>query len=508
VGEGERQRAGGRGSDQGEGERQRAGGRGSDQGDATDSGRLWGGRFSQAPSAAAWALGRSTHFDVRLWREDLAGSRAHLAELHRLGLIDDGQHGRIATALGQIEDEFAGDTFVIDDGDEDLHGAVERRLIELTGEDGGRIRAGRSRNDQIATDLRRYLVRTVRTVVVPGVVQLIDALLDRAEATLDVIAPGYTHLQRAQPITVGHHLLAHGWAFDRDIGRLLDSAVRADVSGLGAGALAGTTLALDPARYASALGFASAAPNSMDAVADRDFAVEFLSAAAMLGVHMSRLGEEVVLWTSTEFGWARLGDAYSTGSSIMPQKRNPDVAELVRGKTGRLVGDLVALLVTLKGLPLTYNRDLQEDKEPVFDAVDTLTLCLPAMAGAVASLEFDVSGLRTSAAGGFALATDVAEALVAVGVVFREAHERVGRFVAACEERGVGLDGAGELFTSSFPELVRAGVEPADLVEPGRAVARRDSALGPAPQAARGQLTMLRDRCAAHLHTVGVAPVT
>ncbi|HSJ44649.1 MAG TPA: argininosuccinate lyase [Euzebyales bacterium] len=476
--------------------------------DATGRGRLWGGRFSQGPSEAAWALGRSTHFDVRLWREDLAGSTAHLAELHRIGLIDDDQRDRITAALRQIEAEFDDGTFMIDDDDEDLHGAVERRLIELAGEDGGRIRAGRSRNDQIATDLRRYLVRTIRTALVPALVELQAALLDQAEATLDIIAPGYTHLQRAQPVTVAHHLLAHGWAFDRDVGRLLDAAARADVSGLGAGALAGTTLALDPRRYASELGFAESAPNSMDAVADRDFAVEFLAAAAMLGVHLSRLGEEIVLWTSTEFGWARLGDAFSTGSSIMPQKRNPDVAELVRGKTGRLVGDLMALLVTLKGLPLTYNRDLQEDKEPVFDAVDTLVLSLPAMAGAVASLRFDVSGLRTMAADGFALATDIAEALVAAGVVFRDAHERVGRYVAACEQRGVTLDGAGELFTSSFPELARSGVEPADLVDPALAVARRDSPLGPAPQAASGQVAALRDRGAAHLRAVGASSTT
>jgi argininosuccinate lyase len=478
------------------------------EGDATGSGPLWGGRFAQGPSEAAWALGRSTHFDVRLWRDDMAGSIAHLAELHRIGLVDDDQRDRIARALRRIAAEFEDGTFVIDDGDEDLHGAVERRLIELAGEDGGRIRAGRSRNDQIATDLRRYLVRTVRTVVVPALIGLQAALLGQAEATLDVIAPGYTHLQRAQPVTVAHHLLAHGWAFDRDVGRLLDAAARADVSGLGAGALAGTTLALDPERYASALGFAAAAPNSMDAVADRDFAVEFLAAAAMLGVHLSRLGEEIVLWTSAEFGWARLGDAFSTGSSIMPQKRNPDVAELVRGKAGRLVGDLMALLVTLKGLPLTYNRDLQEDKEPVFDAVDTLTLSLPAMAGAVASLRFDVSGLSTRAADDFALATDVAEALVAAGVVFREAHERVGRYVAACEQRGVPLDGADELFASSFPELTHGPVDPADLLEPARAVAGRDSPLGPAPQAVRAQVAALRDRCTAHLDALRTTSMT
>jgi argininosuccinate lyase len=483
------------------GDDQRAGG-------ATGSGRLWGGRFVEGPSAAAWALGRSTHFDVRLWREDLAGSHAHLDELRRLGLVDDGQRDRIASALTRIGDEFADGTFAIADDDEDLHGAVERRLIELAGPDGGRIRAGRSRNDQIATDLRRYLVRTVRHELIPAVVALQQALIAQAERTIDVVAPGYTHLQRAQPVTVAHHLLAHAWAFDRDVGRLADAAGRADVSGLGAGALAGTTLALDPARYAEALGFARTATNSMDAVADRDFAVEFLAAAALVGVHLSRLGEEIVLWTSTEFGWARLGDAFSTGSSIMPQKRNPDVAELVRGKAGRVIGDLMALLVTLKGLPLTYNRDLQEDKEPVFDAVDTLAVSLPAMAGAVASLTFDADGLRTRAADGFALATDVAEALVAAGVVFREAHERVGQFVAMCEARGLTMDEAPDAFAEAFPELTATGAAPADLLEAGRAVARRASDLGPAPAAVAGQLAMLTRRCEDHLVAVGEPTLT
>ncbi|MBW3606024.1 MAG: argininosuccinate lyase [Actinobacteria bacterium] len=464
-------------------------------GTATDPGRLWGGRFALAPSAAAWALGRSTAFDVRLWPDDLAGSRAHLDELTRLELVTAEQRTRIGAALDTIEAEFADGRFVFNDGDEDLHGAVERRLIELAGADGGRLRAGRSRNDQIATDLRRYLLRTVRHTLLPALLELQDALLSQAEATADVVAPGYTHLQRAQPVTVGHHLLAHGWAFDRDIGRLLDAATRMDVSGLGAGALAATTLALDPDRYAHALGFTRSAPNSMDAVGDRDFAVEFLAAAALVGVHLSRLGEEIVLWTSTEFGWARLGDAFSTGSSIMPQKRNPDVAELVRGKTGRLVGDLVALLVTLKGLPLTYNRDLQEDKEPVFDAVDTLALSLPAMAGAVASLQFDASGLRAAAGDGFALATDLAEALVAAGVVFRDAHERVGRFVAQCEADGVNLDDAISRLPGAFPELDGADVDLGSLLDPAAAVDRRDSALGPAPAAVREQIAALRARC-------------
>jgi len=463
--------------------------------DATGSGRLWGGRFAEGPSAAAWALGRSTSFDARLWQDDLAGSHAHLAELARLGLVTPQQRERIGKALDAIAEEFAGGAFAFTDADEDLHGAVERRLIELAGEDGGRLRAGRSRNDQIATDLRRYLLRTIRAGIVPAVSALQMALVEQAEQAVEVVAPGYTHLQRAQPVTVAHHLLAHAWALERDVGRLRDAAARMDASALGAGALAGTTLALDPQRYAGALGFAGVAPNSMDAVADRDFAVEFLAAAAMLGVHLSRLGEEIVLWTSTEFGWARLGEAFSTGSSIMPQKRNPDVAELVRGKTGRLVGDLIALLITLKGLPLTYNRDLQEDKEPVFDAVDTLGLALPAMRGAVASLTFDTDGLRVKAADGFALATDLAEALVGAGVPFREAHERVGRFVADCERAGRTLDDAPGELARAFPELDDGSEAIVSLLAPGRAVARRSSPMGPAPASVRAQLRALRAAC-------------
>jgi argininosuccinate lyase len=466
--------------------------------DATGSGHLWGGRFAERPSESAWALGRSTHFDVRLWRDDLAGSRAHLDELVRLDLITDDQRARIAEALDAIEAEFAAGEFAFTENDEDLHGAIERRLIERAGEDGGRLRAGRSRNDQIATDLRRYLRRTIMTELIRAIAALQLALVDQAEQAIDMVAPGYTHLQRAQPVTVAHHLLAHAWALERDVGRLEDAAGRMDASALGAGALAGTTLPLDPQRYARALGFSGVVANSMDAVADRDFAVEFLSAAALLGVHLSRLGEEIVLWTSTEFAWARLGEAYSTGSSIMPQKRNPDVAELVRGKSGRLIGDLVALLVTLKGLPLTYNRDLQEDKEPVFDAIDTLGLALPAIRGAVASLQFDAAGLAAKAADGFALATDLAEALVGAGVPFRAAHERVGRFVAECERTGRTLQSAADELPHAFPELVGRH-DPGSLLSPDRAVRRRNSAVGPAPAAVRGQLQSLRAACTARL---------
>ena len=452
------------------------------------AGRLWGGRFSEQPAAAAWALGRSVDVDVRLWREDLDGSRAHAHELTRIGVLEPTDRDTILAALDGVHAEFADGRFVFVEGDEDLHGAIERRLVERCGETGGRLRAGRSRNDQIASDLRRYLVRAGGELVA-DVKDLQHALADKAETVLDWIAPGYTHLQRAQPVTLSHHLLAHAWALERDVGRLRDAAGRADVEALGSGALAGLTLDLDPGRYAAALGVASAAPNSMDAVADRDFAVEFLAATALLGVHLSRLAEEIVLWCSEEFAWAQVGDAYATGSSIMPQKRNPDVAELTRGKTGRLIGDLVALLVTLKGLPLTYNRDLQEDKPPVFDAVDTLALVLPALAGTVSSLRFDRDRLAASA-GGSALATDLAEELVRRGVTFRAAHERVGALVARLEQAGRGLvEVTDPELAGALPEL---GSGAAALLDAGAAVARRDAASGPAPERVEAQLRELR----------------
>jgi argininosuccinate lyase len=456
-------------------------------------GRLWGGRFAQAPDAAAWQLGRSVHFDVRLWPYDLAGSRAHAAELRRIGVLTDAEHERIRTALETIADELTAGRFAFEDGDEDLHGAVERRLVELAGETGGRLRAGRSRNDQIANDLRLYC-KDAGGELIAGIRALQHALADQAEASADWLVPGYTHLQRAQPTTLGHHLLAHGWALERDVDRLRDCLRRLDRCPLGAGALAGLTLDVDPRRYAAALGYADVAENSMDAVADRDFAVELLAAAALLGVHLSRLGEEIVLWSSHEFGWARVGDAFSTGSSIMPQKRNPDVAELVRGKAGRLIGALTALLTTLKGLPLTYNRDLQEDKEPLFDAVDTLALALPALAGTVRSLVFDRARLEADAAGGFALATDLAEALVRAGVPFREAHEQIGRLVAGCEARGVDVTDLtpGEL-ASALPQL--SDVD-GSLLDPHAAVARRAAPSGPAPERVRAQLAALRARLA------------
>ncbi len=457
--------------------------------DATAAGRLWGARFEAGPAEAAWALGVSTGFDARLWSHDLAGSRAHAGELHRIGVLDDDEHERLQHALRRCGDAFADGTFAFRDDDEDVHGAIERWLVDDLGVLGGKLRAGRSRNDQIANDLRLFL-KDACTTTIDGVRAVQAALVDQAEANLDLLAPGMTHLQRGQPVLLSHLLLAWFWMLDRDAGRLADARGRLDESVLGAGALAGLTLDLDPRAYADALGFDRVAANSMDAVAARDGATEFLAAAAILAVTCSRIGEEVVLWSTAEFGFARVGDAYSTGSSIMPQKRNPDIAELVRGKAGRVVGDLVALLTIAKGLPLTYNRDLQEDKEPVFDAVDTLDLVLPALAGTLASLRFDEDRLATAAAGGFSLATDLAEELVRRGVPFREAHEVVGGLVRVAEENGTDLDGVDpERIAAAHPAL-DTGV--ADLLDVRAAIERRSSSLGTATSSVRAQLDRAR----------------
>jgi argininosuccinate lyase len=376
-----------------------------------------------------------------------------------------------------------------------VHTALERGLLEQAGALGGKLRAGRSRNDQIATDLRLYL-RDHARLITSRLAELESALIGQAELHLDTPAPGLTHLQHAQPVLFAHQLLAHVQAFCRDVGRLQDWDKRAAVSPLGAGALAGSSLPLDPETVAAELGFDSAADNSMDAVSDRDFAAEFCFAAALLGVHLSRLGEEVVLWSSHEFGWAEIDDAYATGSSIMPQKKNPDVAELARGKAGRLIGGLTGLLTTLKGLPLTYNRDLQEDKEPVFDAVDTLLLVLPAMAGLMSSIRFNVKRMAQSAAGGHALATDLAELLVRRGVPFREAHEIVGHLVVWCQVHEC------ELADVSDGDLARVSPHLTPdvrevLTVPG-ALAARQSHGGTAPVRVAEQLGRIRKEVDEH----------
>jgi argininosuccinate lyase len=457
------------------------------------AGRLWGGRFTSGPEASAWRLGLSTHFDVRLWREDLAGSRAHATELARIGVLDADEHAQLDAALSRCAELFASGDFLIGPGDEDLHGAIERWLVEELGDLGGRLRAGRSRNDQIVSDLRLWAMAACDRIVT-GIVGLQTALMDQAEAHLDWLAPSYTHLQRAQPTVLAHPLLAFVWMLQRDAERVRDARGRIDRSVLGSGAVAGQTLGLDPERYAELLGFSGTTENSIDATASRDFVLELAAALAICATTCSRLGEELVLWSTTEFGFVRLGDGFSTGSSMMPQKRNPDVAELVRGKAGRVVGDLMALLTIVKGLPLAYDRDLQEDKEPIFDAVDTLELVLPALAGAVASCTFDRGRLEAAASDDFALATDVAEALVLLGVPFREAHERVGALVRAAELAGGGLrDLDPATVAAAHPDLVARWEE---LLDPREAVGRRTGRGGTAPEAVRSQLRSARSAAA------------
>jgi argininosuccinate lyase len=404
----------------------------------TDDTRLWGGRFASGPSPELAALSVSVHFDWRLAPYDLRASKAHARVLHAAGLLADDEATRMLLGLDELAQAVLSGEFRPTVADEDVHTALERGLLERLGALGGKLRAGRSRNDQIATDLRLYLRDQARRLT-GAIADLETALVDQAERHAGVAMPGMTHLQHAQPVLLAHHLLAHVHALARDVDRLRDWDRRAAVSPLGAGALAGSSLPLDPEAVAAELGFAGPAANSIDAVSDRDFAAEFLFAAALLGVHLSRLGEEIILWATPEFGWVRLADAWSTGSSIMPQKKNPDIAELARGKSGRFIGNLTGLLATLKGLPLAYDRDLQEDKEPVFDTVDQLLTLLPAVSGLVATLEFDTRRLAAAAPAGFALATDVAEWLVRRGVAFREAHEISGAFVSFCEDKGVDL---------------------------------------------------------------------
>lgn len=400
--------------------------------------RLWGGRFAGGPSDAMAALSLSTHFDWRLAPYDVQQTRAHARILHRAGLLTDDEVAAVISALDELAVEIESGELIPDPSDEDVHTAVERALIAKLGELGGRLRAGRSRNDQVSTDFRLYLRDHARQVAA-AVTDLQAALLGQARTHVSTCSPGFTHLQHAQPVSFGHELAKHVHALGRDVERLVDWDHRAARSPLGAGALAGSSLGLDPQAVAIDLGFDEALGNSIDATSDRDWVAEFLFVAAMIGVHLSRLAEEVILMCSREFGWATLDDAWSTGSSIMPQKKNPDVAELARGKSGRLIGNLTGLLATLKGLPFGYNRDLQEDKEPVFDTVEQLLLLLPAMTGMIATLRFDTERMAASAPEGFALATDIAEWLVREGVPFREAHEIAGACVRRAEASDIEL---------------------------------------------------------------------
>jgi len=454
--------------------------------------RLWSGRFTEETDKLVEAFTASIPFDKRLYREDIAGSIAHAKMLARQGIIAQGEAEAIVRELEAIRGEIERGEFEWKLEHEDVHLNIEAALIERLGEAGAKLHTGRSRNDQVALDMRLYVKRAAGEVA-EAVVNLQKALLDLTERHLDAVMPGYTHLQRAQPVLFAHHLLAYFEMLERDKGRLADCARRADVSPLGAGALAGSTLPLDPEFVARELGFAEAFRNSVDAVSDRDFVAEFLSACAILMMHLSRLAEEIVLWSSAEFGFIELSDAYATGSSMMPQKKNPDVAELVRAKTGRVYGHLVAMLTVLKGLPLSYNRDLQEDKEGLFDAVDTVLACLEVMAGMLRTLKVNEARMRGAAEEGFLLSTDLAEYLVRKGVPFREAHRVVGELVRHCLEQGRELRDLKELGElKGFSGLFDEGVF--ELLSVDASIAARCTPGGTAPEEVKRRIEEARGR--------------
>ena len=458
-----------------------------------DRGQLWHGRFQVGPAEELVAFTESLSYDQRLLFDDVACSKAHVRGLHRAGLLSEEELGAVLGGLDAVEMEYRAGELAFVPSDEDVHTAIERRVTELVGAAGGKIHTGRSRNDQVATAFRRYVVREL-SVVARRVLDLVDVLAARADESLTTgpaggpaYLPGYTHLQQAQPVLLAHHLLAHAWALLRDLDRLADCRRRVDVSPLGAGALAGSSLPLDPDATAADAGFGARFENSLDATSDRDFVAESLFVCSVVGLHLSRMGEEVVLWTTEEFGFARLDDAYATGSSMLPQKKNPDIAELARGKAGRLIGDLTGFLATMKSLPLAYNRDLQEDKEPLFDALDTVRLGLGAMAGLYRTLDFRTDRMAAAADSPHAAATDLAELLVRDGVPFRTAHAIVGALVRRSLDEGLPLDD----LVRAEPELGERGLA---LLEPGRSVRQRTSPGGAGPEAVAVQRARLGER--------------
>ena len=443
---------------------------------------LWSGRFSSAMGSGLWDLSESYSFDHVLYPYDIVGSKAHVRGLVRAELVSADEGTTLIAALDEVLTEFRDDRFTRSASDEDIHMAIERRVIELAGDVGAKLHTARSRNDQVATTFRLFTLNAVAHVAT-ATLDLIDVLVGIGERNQDVHLPGYTHLQRAQPILLSHHLNALAWALLRDVDRLLDAHDRMNVSPLGAGALAGTSLFIDPSYVAQELGFESAFTNSLDAVSDRDFVAETLFDIALLGVHLSRMGEELVLWTTAEFNFATLSDDYATGSSMLPQKKNSDVAELARAKSGRLVGNLTGLLVMLKGLPLSYNRDLQEDKEPLFDSYRQVMMVLAALGGAYDSMTFNGDVAAVAADDPFMVAIDIAEELVSQGVPFRQAHEQVGRLV-------------GEAVTSqrTLCDVVREHPDFerfVGLFEPGVALSRRRSPGSSGPQSAGAQRDLL-----------------
>lgn len=458
---------------------------------STNEGSLWGGRFADGPSDALAALSKSTHFDWVLAPYDVTASKAHARVLHRAGLLTDDQRDGLLAGLDSLGADVADGSFGPLPTDEDVHGALERGLIDRVGPElGGRLRAGRSRNDQVATLFRMWLRDAIKAVG-NGVLDVAAALSTQAATHPTAIMPGKTHLQSAQPVLLAHHLLAHAHPLLRDADRLVDLDKRTAVSPYGSGALAGSSLGLDPDAIAEELGFHSAAENSIDATAARDFAAEAAFVFAMIAVDLSRLAEDIILWSTTEFGYVKLHDSWSTGSSIMPQKKNPDIAELARGKSGRLIGNLAGLLATLKAQPLAYNRDLQEDKEPVFDSVAQLRLLLPAMAGLVATLTFDTDRIAQLAPLGYTLATDIAEWMVRQGIPFRVAHEAAGAAVQAAEARGVGLEELADDELAGIHPGLTAQVR--EVLTIAGSVDSRDARGGTAPVQVARQLGVVRD---------------
>lgn len=447
-----------------------------------------GERFAGAMDPAAAALNASVDFDRRLLRDDVRGSQAQARMLAAVGLIETAEAAAIVAGLETVAGEFEDGTRALDPTLEDIHMNVEGRLIELIGEPGRRLHTARSRNDQVATDLKLY-ARAAAVELATAIDQTRLALCRRAREHADTLLPGYTHLQRAQAVTLGHHLLAYAEMLGRDRGRLLDGARRAGQSPLGSGALAATGLPIDRAHTAKALGFDEPTHNSLDAVSDRDFAAELVFACALIGVHLSRLGEELVLWSTSEFGFVRLGEGYCSGSSLMPQKRNPDIAELLRAKPARVIGDLVTLLTISKGLTLAYNKDLQESQEPLYDAVETARLTLAVAPGLIAGLEFNVERMREAASDPALGATDLAEQLVRGGMPFRTAHELVGRLVKRAEARGVSL----RALSADDLKAVDPALTPSllDALDPARAVAARTIVGGPAPASVRREIERL-----------------
>jgi argininosuccinate lyase len=455
---------------------------------------LWGGRFDSAPADAMAALSRSVHFDWRLAPYEIEVNLIHLKNLVEQGVVSKENGKKIESALLDLVKDIGSGIFKYTDADEDVHSAIERGLTERCGEVGGAIRAGRSRNDLVVTDFKLYLIDHLLEIA-SQISAMVKVINTQAANNLDVIAPGFTHTQHAQPITFAQELSKHSHALLRDIDRIFDWLKRNSFSPFGAGALAGSSIQPIPEKVAKDLGFSGAMANSIDAVGDRDFAAEALFDLAMLGVHLSKIGEEFVLWSSTEFGWVKIADAYSTGSSIMPQKKNADIAELARGKSGRFIGNLTSLLVVLKGLPFAYNRDLQEDKEPVFDSVDQLLILLPAITGMIETAQFNSAAISKGAADGFSLATEIADFLAKKQIPFATAHEVAGECVKFCEKNGIELDQLSDAQLLSIHPALTGDVKA--FLNVNGAVASRTSSMGTSQKSVAAALAQLKKEISA-----------